>query len=129
MVEVGTELPTVEQTVELTNSVMYAGASGDYNPLHYDPSFAEKVSPTGGVIAHGMYSMGLAARVVTEWAGDPDKVVGIDVRFTKPWPMGTAARFGGTVSGIDDGVAAIDIWGRRVDDDVAILRGRAHVRI
>lgn len=125
----GTELPTLTQQVDLTNSVQYAGASGDYNPLHYDPSFAENVSPTGGVIAHGMYSMGLASRVLTGWAGGPEQVLGIAVRFTKPWPMGTSATFGGTVTEVDDGVATVRLWGRRDEDEVAILKGTGRVRV
>jgi acyl dehydratase len=125
----GTELPSLTQKVELTNSVQYAGASGDYNPLHYDPGFAGNVSPTGGVIAHGMYSMGLASRVLTSWAGGPEQVLAIDVRFTKPWPMGTAATFGGTVTGVEDGVATVRLWARRDEDEVAILKGTGRVRI
>ena len=62
-------LPEVSQESNLTTSVMYAGASGDFNPLHFDQGFAAQVSPTGGIIAHGMYSMGLASRLLTEWAG------------------------------------------------------------
>lgn len=128
-IEPGTELPSQTQQVELFNAVQYAGASGDYNPLHYDPSFAQNVSPTGGVIAHGMYSMGLASRVLTSWAGGPDNVVSIDVRFTKPWPMGTSATFGGTVTEVSDGLATVELWGRRDEDDVEILKGSGRVRI
>jgi acyl dehydratase len=125
----GTELPTLTQRVELVNSVQYAGASGDFNPLHYDPSFAENVSPTGGVIAHGMYSMGLASRVLAGWAGGPEEVRSISVRFTKPWPIGTSATFGGTVTEVSDGVATVELWATRDDDEVRILRGTGQVRI
>jgi acyl dehydratase len=128
-VTAGTELPTLTQEVQIATSVQYAGASGDYNPLHYDPAFAEKVSPTGGVIAHGMLSMGLASRLLTAWAGGPEQVLSIEVRFTKPWPMGTSATFGGTVSDVSDGVATVDLWGRRDEDDVRILKGTGRVRI
>jgi acyl dehydratase len=128
-ITVGTELPTLTQEVQLTNSVQYAGASGDYNPLHYDEEFAGKVSPTGGIIAHGMYSMGLASRVLTGWAGGPEKVVSISVRFTKPWPMGTSATFGGTVTEIDGEHATVELWARRDEDDVQILKGTGQVRL
>ena len=96
-VEVGQELPTITQESSLITSVMYAAASGDYNPLHYDESVASQISPTGGTIAHGMYSMGLASRLLTEFAGGPEQVTEIDVRFTRPWPLGTATTFGGVV--------------------------------
>ncbi|MGH3442351.1 MAG: MaoC/PaaZ C-terminal domain-containing protein [Nitriliruptorales bacterium] len=127
-VEVGNELPTVAQTHELVNSVQYAGASGDFNPLHYDPKFAAQVSPTGGVIAHGMYSMGLASRMLTAWAGGPERVIEIRVRFSKPWPTGVAASFGGTVTEVEDGVATIGLWGR-LDDGTQILRGTGRARL
>ena len=127
-VTVGTELPTLQQTVQVANSIMYAGASGDFNPLHWDPEFAAQISPTGGVIAHGMYSMGLASRVLTAWAGGPEHVLEVAVRFTKPWPMGTAATFGGTVTEVADGVATVELWARR-DDGETTVTGSGRVRL
>ena len=127
-VTVGAELPTIEQQSTLTTSVMYAGASGDMNPLHFDESFAGQVSPTGGIIAHGMYSMGLASRVLTEWAGGPEKVAEVSVRFTKPWPLNTTSTFGGTVTEVADGVATVELWGRN-ESDAQILKGTGKVRL
>lgn len=123
----GTELPTISQTSNLVTSVMYAGASGDMNPLHYDGSFASNVSPTGGTIAHGMYSMGLASRLLTEWAGGPDRVIAVEVRFTKPWPLDTTTTFGGTVLSVADGVATVELWADNVGGD-RILTGTGRVR-
>jgi acyl dehydratase len=125
-VTVGTELPEVEQQSTLTTSVMYAGASGDMNPLHFDESFASQVSPTGGIIAHGMYSMGLASRVLTGWAGGPEKVGEVSVRFTKPWPLNTTTTFGGTVTEVADGVATVELWGRNESGE-QILKGTGKV--
>jgi acyl dehydratase len=125
-VTVGTELPEVEQQSTLTTSVMYAGASGDMNPLHFDESFASQVSPTGGIIAHGMYSMGLASRVLTGWAGGPEKVGDVSVRFTKPWPLNTTTTFGGTVTDVEDGVATVELWGRNESGE-QILKGTGKV--
>jgi acyl dehydratase len=127
-VTAGTQLPALQQTVQLADSVQYAGASGDFNPLHYDPEFAADVSPTGGTIAHGMYSMGLASRLLTGWAGGPQHVLQIQVRFTRPWPTGTSATFGGAVTEVVDGVASLELWGRRDDDGVQILKGTARVK-
>jgi acyl dehydratase len=125
---VGTELPTIEQTATLTTSVMYAGASGDMNPLHYDQAFAGEVSPTGGIIAHGMFSMGLASKLLTAFAGGPEQVLEVQVRFTRPWPLGTSATFGGKVSAIDDqGVATVDLWGEH-ESGQRILRGSGRLR-
>lgn len=125
---VGTELPTIEQTANLVTSVMYAGASGDMNPLHYDESFAANVSPTGGTIAHGMYSMGLASRLLTEWAGGADKVVSVEVRFTKPWSLNTPTTFAGTVTDVADGVATVELRATNANGDT-VLRGTGKARV
>ena len=127
-VTVGQELPTIEQKSSLSTSVAYAGASGDHNPLHFDEGFAGQVSPTGGIIAHGMYSMGLASKVLTAWAGGPEKVASVDVRFTKPWPLNTTTTFGGTVSEVADGVATVKLWGKNENGD-QILKGTGEVRL
>lgn len=127
-VTVGTELPTVEQQATLMTSVMYAGASGDMNPLHYDGSFASQVSPTGGIIAHGMFSMGLASRVVTSWAGGPERVIAVDVRFTRPWPLGTTTTFGGEVVDVSADVATVRLWARNENGD-DVLTGTGKVRL
>lgn len=126
-VEVGAELPTIEQRATLTTAVRYAGASGDMNPLHWDESFAANVSPTGGIIAHGMLSMGLASRVVTEWAGGPEHVAEVAVRFTRPFPLHAVATFGGTVSEVGDDTVTVDLWAHTEDGD-QVLKGTGIVR-
>lgn len=63
--------------------VRYAGASGDFNPIHYRDDVATSVG-LPGVIAHGMLTMGLAVQPVVDWAGDPARVVDYQVRFTRP---------------------------------------------
>ncbi len=127
-VTVGTELPSIEQKSTLSTSVAYAGASGDHNPLHFDESFASQVSPTGGIIAHGMFSMGLASKVLTGFAGGPENVEMVDVRFTKPWPLNTTSTFGGTVTEVADGVATVELWGKNENGD-QILKGTGQVRV
>jgi acyl dehydratase len=82
-VEVGTELPAQSFPVNRATLVRYAGASGDFNPIHWNERFAREVG-LPDVIAHGMFTMASAARVVTDWAGDPAAVVEYGVRFTKP---------------------------------------------
>jgi acyl dehydratase len=63
--------------------VQYAGASGDFNPIHWNEKFATSVG-LPDVIAHGMFTMASAIRVVTDWTGDPGAVAEYGVRFTKP---------------------------------------------
>ncbi|MFC9623176.1 MaoC family dehydratase [Streptomyces sp. NPDC056930] len=82
-VEVGTELPTQSFPVSRATLVQYAGASGDFNPIHWNEKFAREVG-LPDVIAHGMFTMAEAIRVVTDWVGDPGAVVEYGVRFTKP---------------------------------------------
>ena len=82
-VEVGTELPAQSFPVTRAALVQYAGASGDFNPIHWNEKFAKEVG-LPDVIAHGMFTMAEAIRVVTDWAGDPAAVVEYGVRFTKP---------------------------------------------
>ncbi|MEU2428705.1 MaoC family dehydratase [Streptomyces sp. NPDC007861] len=82
-VEVGTELPAQSFPVTRATLVRYAGASGDFNPIHWNEKFAKEVG-LPDVIAHGMFTMAEAARVVTDWLGDPGAVVEYGVRFTKP---------------------------------------------
>ncbi|NBE97536.1 dehydratase [Nonomuraea sp. KC401] len=80
-VEVGQELTTVDYRVRRSNLVMYAGASGDFNQIHWNERFAKMVG-LPDVIAHGMYTMAQAGRFVTDWAGDPGAVVDFGVRFS-----------------------------------------------
>ncbi|MGW6687301.1 MaoC family dehydratase [Streptomyces sp. NPDC054961] len=82
-VEVGTELPAASFPVTRAALVRYAGASGDFNPIHWNEKFAVEVG-LPDVIAHGMFTMAEAVRVVTDWVGDPGAVVEYGVRFTKP---------------------------------------------
>lgn len=127
-ITVGTQIPEVTVTSTLTTSVQYAGASGDLNPLHFDETFAVNVSPTGATIAHGMYSMGLASRALTEFAGGPEHVVEVQVRFTRPWPVGETAVFGGKVSEVGDGRATVELTGA-TEGGEKILRGRGVIRL
>lgn len=82
-VEVGTLLPAAVFLVYRADLVRYAGASGDFNPIHWNERFARSVG-LPDVIAHGMFTMAAAIRVVTDWVGDPAAVVDYGVRFTRP---------------------------------------------
>ncbi len=82
-VELGTELPAQSFPLQRADLVRYAGASGDFNPIHWNPALATAVG-LPDVIAHGMLTMAEAIRVVTDWTGDPGSVVDYGVRFTRP---------------------------------------------
>ncbi|MGW1073612.1 MaoC family dehydratase [Streptomyces sp. NPDC002537] len=105
-VEVGTELPVQTFPVTRDTLVRYAGASGDFNPIHWNEKFAKEVG-LPDVIAHGMFTMAEAARVVTDWTGDPGALVEYGVRFTKPVVVpndgeGAVIEVGGKVAAKDD---------------------------
>ena len=82
-VEVGTELPGQSLPVRRGDLVRSAGASGDFNVIHWNERIARSVG-LPDVIAHGMFTMALAARAVTDWAGDPGAVIEYGTRFTRP---------------------------------------------
>ena len=110
--------------------VRYAGASGDFNPIHYRDSVAESVG-LPGVLAHGMLTMGLAVQPVVEWlGGDPGKVLDYQVRFTRPVVVDPEA--GADVEVVAK-VGAIDDAGLRIDLTVTVggetVLGKAQVRV
>ncbi|MGB7962461.1 MAG: MaoC/PaaZ C-terminal domain-containing protein [Propionicimonas sp.] len=108
----GLELPGFSHIVTRDDLVRYADASGDDNPIHLSE---EKAAELGlpGVIAHGMLTMGTALRVVTDWIGDPARVLSYQVRFTKPVVVdevvGAAVQFGGRVTAVTDDVAKVTL--------------------
>ncbi len=81
-VKVGEEIPERSNVVDRAQLVMYAGASGDFNPIHWNEEFATMVG-LPGVIAHGMFTMGLVGKAVSEWVGDPGAVKRLSVQFRK----------------------------------------------
>jgi acyl dehydratase len=120
-----------EATYELTRDslVRYAGASGDFNPIHYRDDIATAVG-LPGVLAHGMLTMGLAVQPVVDWAGDSGRVTDYQVRFTRPVLVDPVT--GATVSVVAK-VGAIDDDGIRVDLTVTFadqtVLGKAQVRV
>ena len=81
--EVGQVIGSKEFLLTRDSLVRYAGASGDFNPIHYRDDFAQSVG-LDGVLAHGMLTMGVAVQVAVDWVGDAGKVIDYGVRFTKP---------------------------------------------
>lgn len=111
--EVGQELPRQTFRVTRADLVRYAGASGDFNQIHWSDRVATKVG-LPGVIAHGMFTMALAGRAVTRWAGAPDAVVDFGVRFTRPVPVpdndpGTEVEVSAVVKAVADGRAELEL--------------------
>lgn len=111
-VVVGQQLPSRSFPVSKANLVMYAGASGDFNPIHWNDAVATAVG-LPGTIAHGMLTMAIAGRVVTDWAQDPGAIVSYGVRFTRPVHVpdeGATVEVSGTVTDKgDDGLVSVSL--------------------
>ncbi|QXJ23643.1 MaoC family dehydratase [Actinomadura graeca] len=131
-VEVGTEIPERRFPIDRLNLVMYAGASGDFNPIHWRESFAKAVG-LPDVIAHGMYTMAQGGRFVTDWAGDPGAVVDYGVRFSSPVVVSDADGATLVISGkverkLDDNTVVVALTARSEGQKV-LTRAKAVVRL
>lgn len=132
-VSIGDELPARDFSVQRVNLVMYAGASGDFNVIHWNERVATGVG-LPNVIAHGMFTMAEAVRVVTDWVADPGAVVEYGCRFTRPVPVpddevGAVVHVTGKIlDKRDDNCVVIEL--KAMCDDVTVLgKARAVVRL
>ena len=112
-VEVGTRIGDLTVSLTRAQLVRYAGASTDFNPIHWSDRAAAALG-LDGVIAHGMLTLGTALRVVTDWVGDPAAVRRYSARFTRPVVVpdddqGVEVRCVGTVSAVADATVTITI--------------------
>jgi acyl dehydratase len=133
-VEPGTELPPQEFQVQRRDLVRYAGASGDFNVIHWNERVATSVG-LPNVIAHGMLTMALAGRFVSEWAGDPGAVTDFGVRFSAPVVVpdddkGALVEVSGVVTAksADDRLVTVEVTARSGEAKV-LTRARAVVRL
>lgn len=129
---VGAELPAQDFPISRGDLVRYAGASRDFNPIHWNERFAKSVG-LPDVIAHGMFTMASAIRVVTDWTGDPGAVVEYSVRFTRPvvvpYPDGAMLHVAGAVRTVrDDGLVEVELT-CTVEGQTVLARARAVVRV
>jgi acyl dehydratase len=132
-VAVGTELALQQYLLTRRDLVRYAGASGDFNVIHWNERIAKSVG-LPDVIAHGMLTMALAGRFLAEWAGDPGAVTEFGVRFSSPVVVpdddkGALVEISGVVAGkLDDRRVTVDVTARSADTKV-LTRARAVVRL
>lgn len=106
MTAVGDQLPSLTTTLTRADLVRYAGASGDFNPIHWSDRFATALGMPG-VLAHGMLTMGMAMRVVTDWISDPARILSYQTRFARPIVVpdtddGVEVTVTGAVTAVDD---------------------------
>jgi acyl dehydratase len=111
---VGQEIGSTSIDVSRADLVRYAGASGDFNPIHWNDRFAEQVG-LPGVIAHGMFTMGAAVQLVTDWVGNPAAVVDYQTRFTKPVVVenldagGATLEVAGVIGAVDEANSSVRV--------------------
>ena len=131
--QAGTEIPPRQYQVTRLDLVRYAGASGDFNVIHWNERIARAVG-LPDVIAHGMLTMALAGRFLTEWVGDPGAVAEFGVRFSAPVVVpdddkGATVEVAGTVTGkLEGNRVTVDVTARS-DDAKVLTRARAVVRL
>ena len=115
------------EDLKRTQIVQYAGASGDYNPLHTDEIFTTKVAGYPAVFAHGMLTMGMTGKMLTDYVGDA-RLTKYGVRFTSQvWP-GDTLDASATVTEVANGLAKFDVSTKN-QDGVEVLSGYAEARI
>lgn len=118
---------TLVEDLSRTQIVQYAGASGDYNPLHTDEIFTTKVAGYPTVFAHGMLTMGMTGRMLTNYVGD-GRLTKYGVRFTNQvWP-GDTLNSTATVDDVSDGLVKLNVQTTNQDGAV-VLSGYAEARI
>lgn len=131
-VEVGQELPERTFPVTRVDLVKYAGASGDFNPIHWNETFAKSVG-LPDVIAHGMFTMAEGGRFVTDWAGDPGAVIDYGVRFSSMVVVSDDEGAEIVITGkiedkLDDNAVVIALTARSAGEKV-LTRAKATVRL
>jgi len=99
---------TGSEKVDRYRAIYYAGASGDYNPIHIDPEFGKLVGLNGAIL-QGLCTLAFAAKTVTDWAGDPGKLKKIKCRFSAPVMMEDTISFQGTVADVQKGLARVNL--------------------
>jgi 3-hydroxybutyryl-CoA dehydratase len=99
---------TGSEKVDRYRAIYYAGASGDYNPIHIDPEFGKLVGLNGAIL-QGLCTLAFAAKTVTDWAGDPGKLKKIKCRFSAPVMMEDTISFQGTVADVRKDRAMVNL--------------------
>jgi acyl dehydratase len=127
-VEVGHEIPSFSHKFDRMDAVIYAGASGDFNPIHTNPFFAKDVAMLPDVIAHGLFNMALLGKTVMDWIGDPAYLKKLSCQFRGMVLPGETALFRGKVrEKLEGNLLVLDVWAEKEDGSVVLKGGEATV--
>ena len=125
--EPGAALPELKVTPDRFVTVRYAGASGDFNPIHIDEAFATSVGLPGRIL-HGLWSMAQVARAQTEAAGGPEKLKRLSVQFRGMGVLEQEVVVASTVRSVEDGVAVVDCEARQGETRI-VRNGEAEIAL
>jgi len=127
-VEVGQEIPFLSHRFQRMDAIIYAGASGDFNPIHTDPFFAREVAMLPDVVAHGLFNMALLGKMVMDWIGDPAYLKKLSCQFNGMVLPGELLSFKGRVrEKLENNLIVLDVWAEKENGDVVLKGGEATV--
>ncbi len=127
-IQVGQEIPTFSHVFDRMDAIIYAGASGDFNPIHTNPFFAKEVAMLPDVIAHGLFNMALLGKTVVDWIGDPGYLKKFSVQFRGMVIPGDTVLFKGKVrEKLDGNLVVLDVWAEKSDGTIVLKDGEATV--
>jgi len=124
----GQRLDQVVHTIERADLIRYAGASGDFNPIHWNDEWAKSVG-LPGVIAHGMFSMGVAARMISAFADNPAAIKRLRVRFSAMIQPGQTLTVSGEVADIDGDRVKVRFWGEDEAGNRVLSKGETDLEL
>lgn len=127
-VQIGQEIPSFSHTFDRMDAVVYAGASGDFNPIHTNPFFAREVAMLPDVIAHGLFNMALLGKTVMDWIGDPGYLKKLSCQFRGMVIPGETVIFKGRVrEKLEGNLVVLDVWAEKEDGSDVLKGGEAVV--
>ena len=127
-IEVGQDIPTFSHKFDRMDAIVYAGAGGDFNPIHVNPYFAKDVAMLPDVIAHGLFSMALLGKTVMDWIGDPGYLKKLSCQFRGMTIPEDTVNFKGKVrEKLEDNLVVLDVWAEKDDGTVVLKGGEATV--
>ncbi len=122
-IQVGQEIPTFSHKFDRMDAIIYAGAGGDFNPIHTNPYFAKDVAMLPDVIAHGLFNMALLGKTVVDWIGDPGYLKKLSCQFRgMVIPEQTVIFKGKVREKLEGNLVVLDIWAEK-DDGSEVLKG------
>ncbi|OFW59032.1 MAG: hypothetical protein A2V52_03545 [Actinobacteria bacterium RBG_19FT_COMBO_54_7] len=127
-VQVGQEVPTFSHKFDRMDAIIYAGAGGDFNPIHVNPYFAKEVAMLPDVIAHGLFNMALLGKTVMDWIGDPGYLRKLSCQFRAPVIPEETVLFKGRIRDkLENNLVVLEVWAEKQDGTVVLKDGEATV--